>query len=116
MDNKNAASFDVSDEVFSRMANSYDILCDLFSLFAHRYWKMYLANKIANTVGKNFLDIAAGTGDIGLRVAAKIKKSQPELEKTIVMGDICEKMLAVAKKKQAKTLLIVTIRYSMHIH
>ncbi len=75
------------------------MLCDLFSLYAHRVWKSHLSNKVANTPGVLFLDIAAGTGDIALRVASQLSKENRLNEKKIVLGDICHKMLSVARRK-----------------
>ena len=103
MKNSNSADFDQDDKVFARMAESYDRLCDFFSLYMHRIWKSHLAKKIVNTEGKNFLDIAAGTGDIGLRVALQLKKHKDNIfRKKIILGDLCDKMLAVARSKADK--------------
>lgn len=97
---KNAAAFNAEDDIFARMAESYDLLCDLFSVYAHRYWKSRLAREIAETPGTEFLDIAAGTGDIGLRVAEHLTSRKEAFRaKHIVLGDLCPKMLAVAQRK-----------------
>ncbi len=96
MKNKNSAKFNDVDDVFSRTANSYDNLCDFFSLYIHRYWKTFLAKIIVKTKGDVFLDIAAGTGDIALRVASRLGENN---HKQIILGDTCSKMLAIAKKK-----------------
>jgi len=69
----NAASFDsVADDVFSRIASRYDLLCDLFSLGIHRIWKRPMARRIAAARWDNMLDVAAGTGDIALRVIRQL--------------------------------------------
>src|SRR5262245_38510102 len=66
----NAASFDqAADDVFSRIASRYDLLCDLFSVCIHRAWKRRMAGRIAAARWERMLDVAAGTGDIALRVA-----------------------------------------------
>lgn len=106
MDSQNSASFDITDDVFSRTAESYDMLCDLFSLYTHRYWKAYLAKRVADTPGINFVDIAAGTGDIAIRVASYLSKNKAtENNKNIVLADLCEKMLSVARMKATKKSL-----------
>src|ERR1700748_2278501 len=65
----NAAAFDsIHDDVFSRIASRYDVLCDLFSLGIHRTWKRAMARRIAAERWNTMLDVAAGTGDIALRV------------------------------------------------
>ena len=52
---KNAAEFYTrADDVFGRIAERYDLLCDLFSLGIHRLWKRRVASIIA---GESFFDI-----------------------------------------------------------
>jgi demethylmenaquinone methyltransferase / 2-methoxy-6-polyprenyl-1,4-benzoquinol methylase len=94
----NAAEFDArTDNVFTRIAGRYDKLCDIFSLFAHRSWKSTMARQIARGRWLTLLDVASGTGDIALRVAAR-----PGMEgRAIIASDICPGMLAVAKLKAA---------------
>ena len=98
MSNKNSANYDSHDDVFARTAESYDLLCDLFSLYSHRLWKSRLAKEIVKTDGDVLLDIAAGTGDIALRVASNKNRKT----KKIILGDLCPKMLEVAKNKALK--------------
>src|SRR5271170_6427620 len=69
----NAAAFDsVHDDVFTRIASRYDLLCDLFSLGIHRTWKQRMARRIASERWERMLDVAAGTGDIALRVVRNL--------------------------------------------
>lgn len=92
----NAADFDAqTEDVFTRIAGRYDGLCDIFSLFAHRYWKSTMAGQIGRHQWKTLLDVASGTGDIALRVAARRGMEQ----RAIIASDICSGMLAVAKRK-----------------
>jgi ubiquinone/menaquinone biosynthesis C-methylase UbiE len=66
---ENAAEFSfVSDDVFGRIANRYDLLCDLFSFGTHRIWKRAVAREISRQPWDTLLDGATGTGDIILRV------------------------------------------------
>lgn len=53
-------------EVFDSVASEYDIMNDLMSFGIHRLWKQYTAH-IAN-IHKNarILDVASGSGDLGL--------------------------------------------------
>jgi ubiquinone/menaquinone biosynthesis methyltransferase len=93
----NAASFDsAADDVFSRIASRYDILCDLFSLGIHRIWKRTMARRIAAAPWNDMLDVAAGTGDIALRV---IRHLGGEATRSCVVSDICPAMLEVAKRR-----------------
>ena len=93
----NAADFDsVRDDVFTRIASRYDVLCDLFSLFIHRTWKRRMARRIAAERWQTMLDVAAGTGDIALRVAQHLG---PTHGRSCVVSDLCPAMLDVAKRR-----------------
>ena len=93
----NAASFDcVTDDVFSRIASRYDVLCDLFSLGIHRIWKSRMARRIAAEPWDDMLDVAAGTGDIALRV---IRNLGGATTRSCVVSDICPAMLEIAKRR-----------------
>lgn len=91
----NAAGFDpAADDVFARIAGRYDVLCDIFSLFAHRLWKARIAARIAAENGALALDVASGTGDIPVRLLRR--RGGPG---KILVTDICPQMLAQAAKK-----------------
>lgn len=93
----NAASFDcVTDDVFSRIASRYDVLCDLFSLGIHRIWKSRMARRIAAEPWDDMLDVAAGTGDIALRV---IRNLGDATTRSCIVSDICPAMLDIAKRR-----------------
>lgn len=98
---RNAAQFDArSDNVFARIANRYDVLCDVFSLRAHRLWKDRMARRISAAPGRTVLDVAAGTGDIPLRLLRHLdRKPPPARERKIFVTDLCPEMLAIAKAK-----------------
>jgi len=93
----NAAAFDTgADDVFDRIAGRYDVLCDLFSLGIHRYWKRRVAALIAAEPWTNMLDAAAGTGDVALRVVGR----DPALaRREIVVSDISPAMLRIAERR-----------------
>jgi demethylmenaquinone methyltransferase/2-methoxy-6-polyprenyl-1,4-benzoquinol methylase len=82
-------------EMFSRLANRYDLVNDVMSFGLHRRWKrdtvrLGLARK---TAPRRWLDLCCGTGDIGFfaeRTAAGVR----------VMGlDFTLPMLAVARHR-----------------
>lgn len=89
----NAAHFvPTTDDVFSRIAGRYDLLCDLFSLGIHRLWKRRMAHLIMSEPWTRMIDVAAGTGDVALRVSG-----YPASEaRDILVSDICPKMLDIA--------------------
>jgi ubiquinone/menaquinone biosynthesis methyltransferase len=93
----NAASLDIgADDVFGRIAGRYDLLCDLFSLGIHRYWKHRVAALIAAEPWTNMLDAAAGTGDVALRV---IRRDPALARREIVVSDISPAMLGIAQRR-----------------
>jgi demethylmenaquinone methyltransferase / 2-methoxy-6-polyprenyl-1,4-benzoquinol methylase len=94
---ENAAEFYTQqDDVFGRIAQRYDLLCDLFSLGIHRLWKRRVAKIIAQEPWVQLLDCATGTGDIILRVINH-KNLQPNQQ--IIASDISLQMLAIAQKR-----------------
>lgn len=97
IETKNAAEFSTQqDDVFGRIANRYDLLCDLFSFGIHRLWKRKVAKIIAEESWSNLLDCATGTGDITLRV---LNKKNLEVNQKIIASDISPQMLAIAQKR-----------------
>ena len=93
----NSASFEVArDDVFSRIASRYDLLCDLFSLRLHRLWKSRMARRILALSWERMLDVAAGTGDIALRV---VRDLDPGGGRTCIVSDICPAMLDIARRR-----------------
>ncbi len=94
---KNAAEFYTqADDVFGRIADRYDLLCDLFSFGIHRLWKRRVASIVARESRKQLIDCATGTGDIILRV---LKHKQYRSGRGILASDISPQMLAIAKKR-----------------
>lgn len=82
------------DDVFGRIAQRYDLLCDLFSFGIHRLWKRAVARRIASENWNFLLDGATGTGDIIHRL-----HSQDIGDKTIIAADVSKKMLAFAERR-----------------
>jgi demethylmenaquinone methyltransferase / 2-methoxy-6-polyprenyl-1,4-benzoquinol methylase len=94
---ENAAEFYTQqDDVFGRIANRYDLLCDLFSFSIHRYWKRKVAAVIAQEPWSYLLDCATGTGDIILRM---LNHKSLQRGQTIIGSDISPQMLAIAQKR-----------------
>lgn len=99
-DSANAADFHAqADDVFGRIASRYDLLSDLFSFGIHRFWKRRVAALIATESWTNLLDVAAGTGDVVLRVTRRLDL-QPNQK--IIASDISPQMLAIARQRAAR--------------
>ena len=97
----NSADFTPKDDdVFGRIANRYDILCDLFSFGIHRFWKRRVAYIIGNAPWQNLLDVASGTGDIVYRILQqRLSNGAIDSSHQIIVSDISLQMLDKAKQK-----------------
>jgi demethylmenaquinone methyltransferase/2-methoxy-6-polyprenyl-1,4-benzoquinol methylase len=81
-------------EVFSSVADKYDLMNDLMSGGLHRLWKDHFVSQMRPRKGEQILDVAGGTGDITLRCA---KATRGEAHITTL--DINEDMLRVGREK-----------------
>ena len=57
-------------EVFTSVASRYDVMNDIMSAGIHRMWKRRFIARIAPRPGEAVIDVAGGTGDIALKLAA----------------------------------------------
>ncbi|MBF2759683.1 MAG: class I SAM-dependent methyltransferase [Ectothiorhodospiraceae bacterium AqS1] len=60
------------DAVFDSVAQRYDLMNDLMSLGLHRVWKHFAVHLARVRKGMRVLDLAAGTGDLSLRLAPMV--------------------------------------------
>jgi demethylmenaquinone methyltransferase/2-methoxy-6-polyprenyl-1,4-benzoquinol methylase len=81
-------------EVFTSVAESYDLMNDLMSLFTHRLWKRFMARKSGLKDGENAIDIAGGTADI-----AMLLKDRVGDDGHVTVFDINREMLKVGKRR-----------------
>ena len=85
------------DDVFRSVASRYDLMNDLMSGGLHRAWKDVLANTVNPPKGNRpftLLDVAGGTGDVALRVAAAGGAGT-----RVTVLDINPEMLAVGRTR-----------------
>ena len=59
-------------EVFSSVAQKYDVMNDLMSLGLHRVWKHFTIQVSGVRDGDRVLDVAGGTADLSLAFARKV--------------------------------------------
>lgn len=83
--------------LFSSIAERYDVGNALLSMNLHRSWNRRLARLIATRKPDVLLDLCCGTGDI----AFTYLDSAPERPQRVYMIDFCEEMLEQAKRKAA---------------
>lgn len=75
-------------EVFTSVADSYDIMNDVMSMGIHRLWKRHFVQTLGVREGQTVLDLAGGTGDITRLI---IKRAHHNIH--VVLADINGAML-----------------------
>jgi demethylmenaquinone methyltransferase/2-methoxy-6-polyprenyl-1,4-benzoquinol methylase len=80
--------------LFARIAPRYDLITVLLSLGRDREWKRRLVDLAGPREGVRALDLATGTGDIALRLAARGAR--------VVALDITPQMIALARAKPGR--------------
>src|SRR3989338_8992825 len=93
-------------EVFHSVAEKYDVMNDLMSLGIHRLWKRFAIDLLAAKKGQQVLDVAAGTGDLALKLARRVGE-----EGRVVLIDINESMLQIARRRLIDHGLVSNIDY-----
>ena len=78
--------------VFASVAPRYDLMNDLMSLGIHRLWKRRLLTLLDPRPAASLLDLAGGTGDVGLAWLAGGGEA-------VILSDINPAMLAVAHRR-----------------
>lgn len=81
-------------EVFSRVAEKYDVMNDFMSGGVHRLWKRAFVRRIRPLPHHDILDVAGGTGDISFLM---YKNGQSN----ITVSDINPEMLQVGQARAA---------------
>ena len=77
-------------QLFGRIARRYDVTNDVMSFGLHRRWKRQLIRLADIQPGHVVLDLAAGTGDLALRVAEGSR---------VLAADLTMEMLKVGRSK-----------------
>ena len=80
-------------EMFGSIAPRYDLLNKLLSCGIDRRWRRFAVGRIGVTEG-NILDVATGTGDVALEIAAQTPASV-----RIVGVDFCKEMVELGMEK-----------------
>jgi len=80
-------------KVFSDVANNYDLMNDVMSFGAHRFWKKLFINIVNPSSGDKIIDVGSGSGDLALEILKK------DLNLTIDMVDLNKAMLLEGKRR-----------------
>lgn len=78
--------------IFERVSSRYDLMNDAMSFGLHRVWKRWFVESLPLYQGGNYLDVAAGTGDIGSAIAARLRRFK--ITAQISLCDINPAMIA----------------------
>ncbi|MFM7620298.1 MAG: bifunctional demethylmenaquinone methyltransferase/2-methoxy-6-polyprenyl-1,4-benzoquinol methylase UbiE [Alphaproteobacteria bacterium] len=98
-------------EIFSNVANKYDLMNDLMSFGIHRNWKNKMVEKISLSRNCKIIDVAGGTGDIAFRIAKKAQAQGLNIEIDVV--DINPQMLGVGKARAIDKNLFKNLKFSV---
>lgn len=81
-------------QVFSSVADRYDLMNDLMSIGIHRLWKRHFVAGCGLRAGQQVLDLAGGTGDI-----ADLARRRIGTGGQVLVGDINLEMLQVGQRR-----------------
>ena len=81
-------------QVFSSVADRYDVMNDLMSLGIHRLWKRQFVSGCGLRRGQQVLDLAGGTGDIADLVRSKVGQKG-----SVMVADINHDMLKAGRRR-----------------
>ncbi|MDH4099857.1 MAG: bifunctional demethylmenaquinone methyltransferase/2-methoxy-6-polyprenyl-1,4-benzoquinol methylase UbiE [Nitrospirota bacterium] len=85
---------EVVGRMFTSAARRYDLLNTVLSMGLHHYWKRYAVNLLPVKEGESAIDLCAGTADISVLLAGKVRSSG-----RVVALDLNEEMLLLGDKK-----------------
>ena len=80
-------------ELFSDVANKYDVMNDVMSMGIHRIWKEAMMDWLAPRPGQKLLDVAGGTGDVSFKFLKRAGRGHA------TVCDLTEGMLIEGRKR-----------------
>ncbi len=80
-------------DLFSDVANKYDIMNDVMSVGIHRIWKEAMMDWLAPRAGQKLLDVAGGTGDVSFKFLRRAGSGHA------TVCDLTEGMLVEGRKR-----------------
>ncbi|MFQ5901336.1 MAG: bifunctional demethylmenaquinone methyltransferase/2-methoxy-6-polyprenyl-1,4-benzoquinol methylase UbiE [Thermodesulfobacteriota bacterium] len=81
-------------ELFTSVAERYDVMNDLMSFGTHHFWKRFVVKKARLKEGDHAIDVCGGTADIALLMAGLVGEKG-----RVVVYDINSEMLDIGKRK-----------------
>ncbi len=95
-------------DIFSNVADKYDLMNNLMSFGIHHLWKDKLIQEVFD-FNSNILDVAGGTGDIAFRLYKK--GMSVNITPNIIVADINPEMLQLCKNKAIDTNILSGINF-----
>ena len=95
-------------EVFESVADNYDLMNDLMSGGAHRWWKQFTLMQTGLRPGQRALDVAGGTGDLAAGMAKQVGETG-----LVVLTDINAAMLGEGRDAMIDRGLVTNLRFSL---
>ncbi len=92
--------------VFDSVANNYDLMNDLMSGGAHRFWKQFTLSLANLRPGARALDLAGGTGDLAAGLAKQVGQKG-----LVVLTDINAAMLGRGRERLLDAGFAGNLRY-----
>ena len=93
-------------DVFTTVADKYDLMNDLMSFGTHRFWKRFVAERTGLNPGDRAIDVAGGTGDLARLMARKVGERGQ-----VVIYDINREMIEVGRDRSIDRGFIRDIAY-----
>lgn len=97
MKNINKPKSEYVHEMFDEISSNYDLMNNIISLGMHKSVKKQVIKNAPLKPGMKILDVCTGTGDLPMFIAEKLGNSVK-----IIGVDFSEKMLAIAKRRNAE--------------
>ena len=94
-------------EVFSRVADQYDLMNDVMSLGLHRVWKWLTALISQVKPGQQVLDIACGSGDLACLLSERTGPTGK-----VYLADINAQMLEVGRRRLLDKGILENVCYT----
>jgi len=95
------------DQVFTSVAQKYDVMNDFMSLGVHRWWKHHFVATSGVREGDFVLDLAGGTGDIARLLLDRIGQ-----QGRVVLGDINVAMLNTGRDRLLDSGYVNNLHYA----
>lgn len=93
-------------QVFTSVANKYDLMNDLMSAGIHRLWKRFAITLSGVRPGNQVLDLAGGTGDLTRLFADQVGR-----EGRVYLADINAAMLQIGRDRLIDEGKIASVNY-----